>query len=292
MKPLNLILPVVAFLLAAPLQSATAQCPIPKVSRKDRIVDVPIRIVDGRIYVEAQVNGTGPYVFAVDTGASGMGRADSSLVSSLGLAITGQAAASDGISQAAVQTVGLDAIALGGLKRDALTLITRDYSSRAAPEAKMAGILGREFFADGLLVIDYPARRLIFTRTATLTPNRPGILHYERAFRIPASIGTLKTTANLDTGANVTFVLPKSLYLSIAGGPLEAAGKGSLTNNEINTSRAVVHGPFRVGGAESRDVDVRVSEQYPELLVGAHFLQHHRIAIDQRRNAIALCPGK
>ncbi|WP_204320716.1 hypothetical protein, partial [Klebsiella pneumoniae] len=67
--------------------------------------------------------------------------------------------------------------------RHDIEVMTRDYSSRMAPEAAFAGILGRAFFADGLLVIDYPQRRLTFTRGPGLTRGAPGVLGYERAFR-------------------------------------------------------------------------------------------------------------
>ncbi|MBL7537663.1 hypothetical protein INQ15_25080, partial [Escherichia coli] len=79
-------------------------------------------------------------------------------------------------------------------------VMTRDYSSRMAPEAAFAGILGRAFFADGLLVIDYPQRRLTFTRGPGLTRGAPGVLGYERAFRVPVTIGATSTEGNLDTG--------------------------------------------------------------------------------------------
>lgn len=48
-------------------------------------------------------------------------------------------------------------------------------------------------------------------------------------------------------------------------------------------------GPFRIGAAMLSDVEVRVSDKYPELLVGAHALQHFALLIDQRTQAIALC---
>jgi hypothetical protein len=41
----------------------------------DTLVQIPFESVDGRIYVQARVNGREPYRFAVDTGASGIGRA-------------------------------------------------------------------------------------------------------------------------------------------------------------------------------------------------------------------------
>lgn len=253
------------------------------------LVRVPFEIVRGRVYVQARVNGGGPYRFAVDTGASGMGRADASLVTMLHLPVTGADQSSDGVSTETVNTVHLNSIELGGLRRESLDVITRDYSSTAPPEAALNGILAREFFGDGLLVIDFPSHTLIFTRSAALTPQDTGALAYERAFRVPAAIGDLNVTANLDTGAAVALVLPKATYDQVAASPLEAAGRARLTNNAIETSRAVVHGPVRVGGALANDVEARVSERYPEVLIGAEILQHYRIAFDQRSQLVAVC---
>lgn len=264
-------------------------CALARIPKEDRLVHVPFDTVDGRIYVQARVNGRGPFRFAVDTGASGMGRADANLVTTLGLAKQGQASTSDGVQTATVDTTHLDTLELGGLARRDLDVITRDYNSRNAPDAAFSGILAREFFADGLLVIDYPARTLSFSRTQALAPHDENVLGYERAFRIPVSIGDVQTVGNLDTGANVGFVLPRALYETLDAGALETAGRGRLTNGEIETQRATVHGPFRIGGVSLSDVEVRVSERFPELLVGAHALQDAVVLIDQRSNSVAVC---
>ncbi|HEY0597737.1 retropepsin-like aspartic protease [Sphingopyxis sp.] len=260
-------------------------------SRSDALLRIPFRTVDGRIYVEARVDGKGPFTFAVDTGASGMGRADAGLVARLGLPVHGSGETSDGVATASVDTVRLAALDLGGFVRRDLEVITRDYGSRMAPEAKFDGIIGRDFFADGLLVIDYPKRMLSFTRAAGLTRGAAGVLGYDRAFRVPVTIGEVTAEGNLDTGANVAFVLPKSLFDRTGGGPVAAAGAGQLMNTAVETSRATLHGPFRIGAAELTDVEVRVSEKYPELLVGAHALEHFALLIDQRTQSVALCPA-
>ena len=64
--------------VAAPGASA---CSLADAPREDFVMRVPFETIDGRIYVQASVDGHGPFRFAVDTGASGPGRADLSLVS-------------------------------------------------------------------------------------------------------------------------------------------------------------------------------------------------------------------
>ncbi len=295
-SPISMIAPLILVAVALPgtgrAHAATARpdaCDLVDIPAAEVLMRVPFEVVDGRIYVQARVNGRGPMRFGVDTGASGMARADASLASSLGLAVKGQTTTSDGVQTAKVDMVHLDSVQIGGLARRNLDVITRDYGSSMSPGATFSGIIAREFFGDGVLVIDYPDRTLSFSRTRALSPAQENVLTYARAFRIPVSIGELRTEGNLDTGANVTFVLPRALYEKVAANPLEQAGRGQLMNGGIKTGRSTIPGPFRIGSATLSNVEVRVSDDYPELLVGAHALQDLVLVIDQRSSSIAIC---
>lgn len=255
----------------------------------DLLFKVPFRVVDGRIYVNVMVNEKGPFAFAIDTGASGLGRSDASLTKALALPIVNNGLSSDGVATAKVDMTRFDSIEIGGFRRENLEVITRDYSSRMSAEAAISGIIGRDFFADGVLIIDYPAKTLSFSRSMDLPADDAQVVAYERPFRIPVSIGAVVTEGNMDTGANVEFVMPKSLFDKVAAGPVQAAENATLTNSSLETQSAKVPGPFRFGGAEVSDVNVRISDRFPELLVGARVLQHHKILIDQRSKRIAIC---
>lgn len=252
-------------------------------------IQIPFDVVDGRVYVQARVNNRGPFRFAIDTGASGLARADTRLISALSLRKQGTTSTSDGVQTATVDTVHLDSIELGRVSQKGLDVITRNYSGRMSTDAAFDGIIARDFFANGLLILDYPKKTLSFSRTISLPPAGEGILKYERAFRIPVSVAGIQTEANLDTGANVAFVMPQAFYEKVASAPLEQAGAGTLTNTKIETKRTVIGGPFKIGAVSMSDVEVRVSERFPELLVGAHILQKFAVLIDQRSKAIALC---
>lgn len=249
----------------------------------------PFEVVDGRIYVQANINGHGPFRFAVDTGASGAGRADSALVAQLDLPLRGTATNSDGVSTSEQRTVHIDSLELAGLVRRDLEVITRDYASRAPAEARFSGIIGRGFFADGLLLIDYPARTLSFTRAASLPPGG-GALSYTRAFRVPVTLGGITREGNLDTGANIALVVPQSTYDQLNSAAPGEAATGSLANGTVDTRRVTLAGPVRIGDLQLVDIEARVSQRYPELLVGAHALQHAALMIDQRTQVVAVCP--
>lgn len=283
--------------LAALLASACAQasppvadaCRLARGAQADARLQVPFELVDGRIYVQAKVNGRGPFRFAVDTGASGMGRADASLVQALRLHVSGQALNSDGVRTAQSETTRLVSLDLGGLVRRHLDVITRDYGARLPEAQRFHGILGRDFFGDGLLVIDYPHRRLAFGTTTSLPLDAHHAIGYEKPFRVPVMIAGVQATGHLDTGANVTAVLPRSLYDRIAATPLVDAGTGQLSNGKIELRKATVEGAIEISAVRAERPEVRVSDDFPELLIGAHLLQHHLLAIDQRTQRVAVC---
>ncbi|MFL9584002.1 aspartyl protease family protein [Stenotrophomonas sp. AB1(2024)] len=282
---------LVASAAAAPLPvpAPSDACALAHQPLTGSLVQIPFDSVDGRIYVQARVNGRGPYRFAVDTGASGIGRADMRLVSALGMPLHGQATTSDGVSQASVKTARIDTLELGELAHRNVELIARDYNARNAPDAAFDGILAREFFADGLLRIDYPTRTLAFTRSEQLGPSAANALTYTRAFRIPVTIDGHPFVAQLDTGANIGFVLPQAVFEQVSDQPLGEVVRSQLTNGQLESWRGTVLGPIKVGQVSLANMEVRVSPKYPEVLVGAHALQDAVVLIDPRSQVVAVC---
>jgi len=274
---------------AGPDTHRDSACALAIEAPAEAVFSLPFRTIDGRIYLDAMVNGEGPFVFALDTGASGMGRVDATLADVLNLPADGKDETSDGVSSSQVDKVRIASLTLGGLERRDLSVITRDYRSRVSPEAAFSGILGREFFADGLLAIDFSTRRLTFYRSREMPASLREAMTFERAFRIPVTIGALKTTGNVDTGANVTMVVPGAVFADLEGTAAGPAGGGSLTNTRIDIFDAKLAGPVEIGGARLEGIAVKVATDYPEVLIGAHALQGHIVLIDQRHSTLAIC---
>lgn len=258
----------------------------------EALIDVPFEVVDGRIYLQVQVNDAGTFRFAVDTGASGMARADTRLVRALQLPMGATASHSDGVRTADATTVRFDSLTLGGVRRQGVVAITRDYNARQSDAAAFDGILARDFFDDGLLVLDFPRKRLRFRRDQRLLPEQPDTLAYTRAFRIPVQIGTVTTEAQLDTGANVALVLPAAVHERASSNVIVPDDPLTLSHGRINSGRARLDVPLVVGGLTLRNLDVRVSDHYPEAVIGAHALQEATVLIDARGKRVALCPQR
>lgn len=106
---------------------------------------------------------------------------------------------------------------------------------------------------------------------------------------MPVSITGVQVSGHLDTGANVTAVLPRSLYERIAATSLFEAGTGQLSNGKINVQKATINEEIVIGDVRLQNLDVRVSNDFPELLIGSRVLSRYLLAIDQRSRQVALC---
>lgn len=162
-------------------------------------VTIPFTVERGEIYVPAFVNGRGPFRFVVDSGASGAGRVDVRLVEQLRLHVTGTTTHSDLVNTSTITTVGLDSLRIGALERRDVEVLSRDYNVGMPPDSQMLmGIIGRDFFAGGLLTIDY-GRRELTTAKASLSESDPNVVRYDEPFVVPIRIGEHATVGHLDT---------------------------------------------------------------------------------------------
>ncbi len=258
----------------------------------ESLIDVPFERVDGRIYLAVQVNDAGTFRFAVDTGASGIARADTRLVRALRLPPGDSTTHSDGVRVADASTVRFDALALGGVRRQGVVAITRDYNARQSGAAAFDGILAREFFDDGTLVLDFAHQRLRFRRDLALLPAQRDTLAYSRPYRVPVMIGTVAAEAQLDTGANVALVLPTPLYERVSRTAVTPDDPLTLSHGQVESGRTRLDVPVTVGDATLHTLEARVSDRYPEAVIGAHALQDMTVLIDARSRRVALCPSQ
>jgi hypothetical protein len=88
----------------------------------------------------------------------------------------------------------------------------------------------------------------------------------------------------------VQLVVPKAIWPSLSGTVLEKASHATLANSTIDMERGTLESPVVIGAMTLPDVDVRVLSRFPELLVGAHALQHSMVMIDQRSRTVTVCP--
>lgn len=112
------------------------------------------------VLVPASINGKGPYLFALDTGA-GQTVLSSELANELGLKQGEKKEAVGAGGKVSVSMSMVDSIAIGAAKVDNLSVVITDLSLlRMATGEKLDGILGYNYLKNFRVTIDYPKKLL------------------------------------------------------------------------------------------------------------------------------------
>jgi hypothetical protein len=254
---------------------------------------IPFELYKGHIYVAAFVNGKGPYRFVFDTGASGMGRADRRLVSELSLRKIGEEQNSDGINTAPIDLVSADSLRLGPQERRRLKLLSRDYNlHRKAGEAPVMGIIGRDFYKDRLLTIDYPARTISFSG-GRLNARDRGVVAYKPSFAIPVCFDIGCYDGKVDSGSNESIIVPKSLVGRVSATAPVHVGSGTSANTIFEMYEMQLVHPVKLSGVTATNQKVLYSDPSDDTInIGSDFLKDYVLTIDQRHRLLRIVKPK
>src|SRR5690348_11974830 len=213
---MSVILRAVSLLLT--LSSAQAQPP----------VTVPMQPYGPYPAVPVMVNGAGPYLFLIDTGANGRARIDNSVAQALRLPDAGTATNSTVVANKTIQ--------MRQVRVQLMQIGTRRYRDFEAPSNNyntvgylpdIGGILAFDLFKDQLLTLDYCHRRVRIEDGALPPADGRTILTYEDRDGIPylsIAIGKERVLALLDTGdvrvLDLPITLVRKLYFASFPRPL------------------------------------------------------------------------
>src|SRR5215510_11080064 len=151
--PLNRIVVLLLIVSAFPIKGGTQSRREAKPSASGA-ADLPMLFRGPEPAVEVMVNGQGPFLFAIDTGATDDARVDSSLITRLGISVSGTTTHSDGSNKKAKLGIArLDSLSIGGMEFRNVKAATRDYNRHGLPH--IDGILAFDLFHDYLLTLDY-----------------------------------------------------------------------------------------------------------------------------------------
>jgi hypothetical protein len=117
---------------------------------------VPIRLLNNHIYVEAKVNGQGPYAFMVDTGGHTI--LTPSTVATLGLHAEGASTSAGAGEKTTVNGfVKVREIAIGAMRMREQTAFALDFANQETEGVDVDGMVGFELFRRFAVRIDYGA---------------------------------------------------------------------------------------------------------------------------------------
>jgi len=271
--------------------AALAQGPQPPQVSYAGAVEVPMKMRGSLPALEVMVNGQGPFLFMVDLGSSGYGRADAGLVQRLGLPVVGEAGGADsaGGARRAMQVVRFDSLSVGSLRFSALDAPSRDYNSRGLPP--IDGVLCLDLFRGFVITLDYPAQKIRIERGQL--PEADGLSIFaaapgQRNIVVQLTVGGQSVPAVLDTGNSVGLLLPASVVkgLAKAGEPV-AAGRARSVSGEYDVQQVQLAEPVLLGG-HSLGTTVRYYDQLQTGNVGSRELAAFRVSFDPANNRVRL----
>jgi hypothetical protein len=282
---INLMLPVLTCAQAATAAGSSSQ---------KALADVPMVFSGPMLSVKVMVNGKGPYIFELDTGAGGSARVDASLKESLGLSVVGQAVSGDpsGKNTRTIDLVKLDTLSLGELQFKDVEAGVGNFN-RMPDGPHVDGVLGFALFEEYLLTLDFPGNRVRVERGALPQANAADILGYETDHGIPSvemEVGGVKVKAHVDTGnMRGGFTLPASLVekLSLAAPP-RVVGRGRTSSNEFEIKEATIKGNLRWGRYEFKEPTVTFIDIFKVGNIGARVLREFALTFDQQNRRVRL----
>jgi Aspartyl protease/PDZ domain len=196
---------------------------------------VPFRLLNNHVYVQARVNGKGPYTFIVDTGGHTL--LSPHVVAEAGLKPVGEAVTSGaGDGHSTTGFVHFDEIAIGGVRlRDEIGFAT-DIYDKSIEGIPVDGMVGFELIRRMVTRIDYGGRTVTFFDPARFTPKDAGVavpfVFYDHLPDVKGSIGALPARFDIDTGSRAElditspFVAAHNLRAKFAKGTSAVTGWG------------------------------------------------------------------
>src|SRR5256714_3306693 len=270
-----------------------AACVVSAAAQNSTEAVAPMKMRGLMPVVQVKLNGQGPFVFTIDTGAGMQADIDTSVAVRLKLRPNGRAINGDpsGENDREVEPARIDSIAFAGTEfRNVTAVIRPQRITRDYPDVD--GILGFALFTDYLLTLDYPAMQVRLARGALPAANGADILSFEIENRIPVvevAIGKIRVRAHVDSGNLVAgFILPEELVeqLQLLSPPV-TVGRARSVSNQIEIKQAQLRDTIHIGRFEYPQAMIT----FPALSdtnVGLKVLREFALTFDQKNRRMKL----
>jgi predicted aspartyl protease len=213
-------IPLVLALLMSITQTAVAAPPTPRAiidlaasrqvaSKDEGQTVVPFVLYSGHIYVDAMINGKGPFHFVFDSGALNV--LTPATAQQLGLASSGKVEASGTGGTQSASVTKIDSVAIGNLTMRNQKFYVVDLPPSDGEGRLIDGLIGFDWLSQFRTRIDYSASTLTFYgRQAPQMPGAatPTKLSFRgRLAQVEANLDGITGNFSIDTGSNGSLIL-------------------------------------------------------------------------------------
>lgn len=271
---------IVKVFIGTALMLVAVSCKSPEAS------SIEFEIREGRIFIPVEVSGEN-YHFIYDTGASGYGRIDSALVEEYSqIHVVGKESNFDGVNYSTINQVEVKTISAGNVTHNNISMLSRNYNRRNDSIA-IPGIIGKEFFSDYLITIDYPNQR-IHLKDGELSSDDEHVIDYTDEMFVDIEIGGNTYTAKIDTGSSLALHIPLKLKNQITITDLKKQGTGRRANTVFDLYSGHVQEPIRLAGNQINDAKFLFSNQANIINIGMGILKDFKVSLDMDNELVRL----
>ena len=249
----------------------------------DTTTSIPFRLDDNKIVVAARVNGEGPFLFQLDTGAE-IAVFQPRLARNLGLPFRdarGQITTPAGESSGVYAFATVDHIDMGPARFSNVEALVHKLP------IKYSGILNFGLFHNTVWSIDGPNQRLVLSAVDSVPPPGSRATPYSISHGVPViplTVAGQSVPAIIDSGFNQYFSFPDNLTsrLPLARPPVSFAQIQTL-DSKFTAQIARLNAALHVGGWTVDRPVILLSRGSPLMGMGAlkhfpvTFYPHHRV---------------
>ncbi len=261
-------------------------------------VTLPMQDFGGRPVVEVRINGKGPYLFILDTGAN-ITVVDQKLAQELSLDPAEGVRADSGGGGAAPKIVTVNTLNLEGATIGGFMAAVMPLSDLLKTDGAPRGVLSASNFPGHLVIFDYPKRLITIKKGALAAADARTIFQYPDDGDLPSvpiRIAGQATRVHLDTGSASTLTLPRRFLgeLPLKSQPKEA-GNARLLGGNSPISSVAVDGALEIGiyKIELPEVffsDMRLGGKIGPGVLGYGVLNDFVVTLDSKNRLVQMGP--
>jgi predicted aspartyl protease len=263
------------------------------------VFNSPIEITDNRPFVPVTINGR-TYHFVIDTG--GYNSIDADAARELGLELTGKFQM-PGAGEKTVDAwhTELDSFSVGGSEftKRRFYVLPLGGIKEALKLPYLDGIIGYDFFGDGVLQLDYPNKRASVINEYTGTDPIRFTIQGSHLPEIAVTANGIESRFVIDTGDRSSLTISQSFAERLGGQKPLALSDEEFTGFGLGgpiMARTFTLGSLKIGGTETHDVLTRVPTIKGGAFnrpgfngsIGSGFLKAYRVTFDYKHGRLYL----